>query len=507
MHASDVKTFTAACAVGLPTAAWLYAAHEYEGMTPLVQGGLKAMVDATPHSPAMMTALAGGLATAALLGYAARKLESPFGGAPYRKFLRGTALVRESQLRARTREHLRKQVMLAGIPMPTKLETTHVLLNGSTGTGKSTVITELVYSAIQRGDRMVILDAGGELLSKFGQRNDLILNPYDIRSQGWSFFNEIRSRYDYQRYALSVIPRGKTNEAEEWASYGRLLLREAAWQLHQQFGTGDIRALFEWCTIRPPEELRDFLAGTLAESLFVGSAEATKALSSARFVISDKLAQHVEMPGGRFSIRDWLADPGSGNLWITWRDDMAVALRPLISAWVDVVCTSVLSLPRAMKRPLWLFIDELGSLEKLASLEDALTKGRKKGLRVVAGLQSTSQLDDTYGRLAAQTLRASFRSLVVLGGSRTDPVTSEDMSRSLGEHEVERPRRTRSGGKDGGVSSSTERVRERIVSSSEIARLPDLQAYVSLAGNYPVARVRIERREFAERVTPFVERP
>ena len=27
---------------------------------------------------------------------------------------------------------------------------------------------------------------------------------------GWSFFNEIRNDYDFKRYALSVVQRGKT---------------------------------------------------------------------------------------------------------------------------------------------------------------------------------------------------------------------------------------------------------------------------------------------------------
>lgn len=74
----------------------------------------------------------------------------------------------------------------------------------------------------------------------------------------------------------------------------------------------------------------------------------------------------------------------------------------------------------------------------MASLGDAATKGRKAGLRLVVGLQSTAQLDKIYGFEEAQTLRSCFKSLVVLGGAKTDPKTCEDMSLSLGEHEVER---------------------------------------------------------------------
>src|SRR5919206_507183 len=96
------------------------------------------------------------------------------------------------------------------------------------------------------------------------------------------------------------------------------------------------------------------------------------------------------------------------------------------------------SFREARDRRLWMFLDELASLEKLPSLEDAATKGRKAGLRIVAGLQSTAQLEKIYGREEAQTLRSCFRSLVALGGAKTDPKTCDDMSQSLGEHEVER---------------------------------------------------------------------
>src|SRR3546814_7470337 len=116
---------------------------------------------------------------------------------------------------------------------------------------------------------------------------------------------------------------------------------------------------------------------------------------------------------------------------------MMTSMKPLVSSWAYGVITSILSMPESTNRRWWLFIDELASLEALPSLEAGLTKGPKNGLRIVAGLQSTSQLEYIYGRTMAQTIRASFRNLVVLGGPTTDPQTAEDMSKSLGEQDVE----------------------------------------------------------------------
>lgn len=84
---------------------------------------------------------------------------------------------------------------------------------------------------------MIVIDPNGDLLSKFWQPGDVILNPYDVRSAGWSFFNEVRADYDWKRLALSLVPMSQDKNAEEWNDFGRLLLRETAKKLHQLQGT------------------------------------------------------------------------------------------------------------------------------------------------------------------------------------------------------------------------------------------------------------------------------
>lgn len=502
MSAQDKRYLYAFILLAIPSLSWLLVVETTESLYSPRYLALLELMTLTPYKPLLLGTLLGGLTIAMLsIALISKLLHTEFRGAPFKTFIRGTKIVRPQKLHRLTQTG-ETQISLAGIAMPTKIEPLHVLVNGATGTGKSVLLRELVSSAIFRGDRMVIVDPNGDMFSKFGTEKDCILNPYDSRTQGWSFFNEIQNEYDFHRYALSIVPRGRTEEAEEWASYGRLLLRETARKL-ALIGNPSVHALFHWTTIEEPEKLRKFLQGTLAESLFAGSSEASRALSSARFVLSDKLAEHLSMPAGEFSIRQWLTQEDAGNLYITWREDMSVALKPLISAWVDVLCTSVLSLPEEDHRRIWLVIDELATLEKLASLEAALTKGRKHGLRVVAGLQSTSQVDEIYGLKAAQTLRSCFRTLVVLGGSRTDPKTNEDMSQCLGEHEVERVLFTRNQGERTSTTRSIQTVRERVVTPTELAHLPELTAFVALAGNYPITRVPLKIQQYPKIMTAF----
>lgn len=484
-----------------PLMGWFIAVKRTETLTAPKYQALFEIAKHTHEKPALLLGIAGGVLMAAVLTWLLVELySSPFTGQHFKRFLRGTKIVTVDKLKSLTRDKKkRKQIQVGDVPVPLEVETTHFLLGGSTGTGKSVAIRGMVYSGLLRRDRFVICDPNGDLVSKFWRPGDRILNPYDTRSEGWSFYNEIRNDYDYKRYALSLVPRGKSAEEEEWCSFGRLLLAECAKKLAMN-GNPSVRDLFHWCTIEEPDVLKEFLAGTAAESLFVG---AEKALASARFVLADKLPEHLEMPAGDFSIRRFLEDDQSGNLFLTWREDMGVALRPLISAWVDVVCTSILSLPESSSRRIWLSLDEIASLEKLASLKDFLTKGRKHGGRCIAGLQSVSQLDDLYGQKEAQTLRACFRSLIVLGGAKSDPETAEEMSKALGDHEVVR--------EDKSISARNPNLRyrtdrERVVMPSEVTGMPDLTAIVAFAGERPIAKMKLQFQQFKKQTEPFMER-
>lgn len=506
MHPDDRVKAGALLVAGSPLAAWITAAWatgeaQHGGLPRLLQ---LAHLTVDGERPLLLAAAVTGLAVAIGAIIVVRRLAANgFGGAGFRLHLRGTRVVSAKRLVWSTHERGREQISVAGVPMPTSVETLHLLVGGSTGSGKSVLIREMAFSALLRGDRIVVADPNGDMVAKFHRKGDVILNPYDSRGLGWTFFNEIRAEYDFKRFALSLVPRGQTKEEEEWCAYARLLLRETARKLVLK-EQRSVAELFRWTTIAKPADLQAFLADTAAESLFVG---ADKALASARFVLSSKLPEHLSMPAGDFSLRSWLADPKGGNLFITWREDMAEALKPLISAWVDVLCTSILSLGEDRDRRIWMFLDELASLEKLPSLEDAATKGRKAGLRIVAGLQSTAQLERIYGREEAQTLRSCFRSLVVLGGAKTDPRTCEDLSQSLGEHEVERETVSRTTGLRGdSTSSQTQRARERVVLPSEIASLPSLTGYLAFAGDHPIAKVKLDVVRFRNRVPAFEER-
>lgn len=419
-------------------------------------------------------------------------------------FIRGSDLWSAGQILRRTRSgKSESQITIADIPIPPDLETLHFMIGGSTGTGKSVAISEMLSKIIPRGDRVIITDPNGEFLSRFWIKGDILLNPFDERGQGWSLYNELSGPYDYERFAKSVIPPASTTADAEWHRYAQQLFAETAKQLFIR-NQATTENLIEWLTRKPVDELGKLLQSTAAAGLF--DPGAAKALASTRFIITSYLAPHQYVRSGEFSLRTWLNNAQGGNLFITWREDMADALRPLISTWLDIISTSILSLPPNPESRIWLIIDELASLEKLNSLEAALTKGRKHGLRVVAGLQSTAQLDRLYGKDEAVVLRSCFRNLLILGGSSSDPDTAEVFSRGLGEWDVERKQSSITRTRQGSNRTQTiQRVKERVVLPSEIMNLPKLTGFLSLAGDYPLAKIELKPRTFPALTVPFEE--
>ncbi len=74
----------------------------------------------------------------------------------------GAAQVAARKLRTQTRFALeRMPLTVAGVAVPFADEMKHFKMLGTTGTGKSTVIRELLHAALQRGDRAVIANPDG----------------------------------------------------------------------------------------------------------------------------------------------------------------------------------------------------------------------------------------------------------------------------------------------------------------------------------------------------------
>lgn len=454
---------------------------------------------ATPQNPLLIFSLVVGLVLAGLLVYFLVKVnKTNFKGAKYVEKLRGSEMISQIKLAHLTKERNVTQLSFCDTPVPTPVKNQHYIGIGSTGSGKSVLIADLLDSAVVSNDRILCVDPNGGFMRNFYQAGDIILNPFDERGEGWSIFNEIRTLFDCENYAKTMIPKSSSTEQESWNSMARVLVSETLISLHKneaeiltqhkaQFGKmSDTEKLFYFLISAPKDMLYKLLTGTPAQGLF----DAEETFSSIKAVLTQYIKPHKYLKAGTFSIRDFLENKTGGNLWITWKEDQLEALKPLIACWMDVICASVLSMADSTKASklagfMGVF-DELDSLEKLNNIIQALTKGRKHGFKIVGGVQSLAQLDETYGKNDALTLRNSFGNFACCQVEGLDTYTSEQVSLALGTHEVTRHSNSISMGSGGGKGTrQLVRETERLVTTSEINGLDINQFYFRLSkSNY-----------------------
>lgn len=402
--------------------------------------------------------------------------------------------------RRRRRSFCSGLVTLAGIPLTVPEETRHFKLIGTTGSGKSTAIRELIAGAIARGDRAVISDPSGDYLARFydRRRGDIILNPFEPESVKWDPFAEIRAAWDVEQLASGLIPASDDPSGREWRGYARTFF-SAVTRRCQESGCRDASELWRLLTVAPSSELRPIVVGTPAQPFL--EPENARMFGSIRSVAGSAAAafEYIQAQRARgFSIREWVGS-GRGNLFIPYAAAQIAALRSIIGTWLRIAIFEAMNRPEGDQR-LWFVVDELDSLGAIDGLKDALARLRKFGGRCVLGFQSVAQVSSTYGHGDAQTILENCGNTLILRCSSSEQGgTSQFASRLIGEREVIRRSTSRGRDRDGLFASrsarrstnvSEQHVTELAVLPSEIEQLPDLTGYLKTASSREWALVR-----------------
>ena len=392
----------------------------------------------------------------------------------------------------------RLKLRIVAVAIPRRLESQHLLITGGTGAGKSQTLYGLLDTLRKRGEPAILTDTGAEALYYFGRPTDRLLNPLDQRSVDWSPFAEMSGPADAERLAKSMVPDPEGDRERQWAQYSQALIAAALKRLWAQGQTTN-GALLDTLVLASNEQLEALVQGLPVQRIFHPGAE--KMLGSVLGIIGAHFAPYSYLSraaGAKsWSIRRYVRE-GKGWLWLSYREEHAAALKPLLATWVGEAVNATLSLPADRARRRYLILDEAASLGRVQSLGDALTKGRKYGLCAILGVQSIAQLREVYGKDGAQVLLACLSSLLLMRA--IDPETAEYGSLQLGECEVLRESVAR--GKDRTVTQ--QRHVERLVMPSEIQGLPDMVGDVRRSGEMAVRRVKIRKINRPQNADSFV---
>lgn len=411
--------------------------------------------------------------------------------------LRGGKLIDGQELAKLIRKRgLAGPIKFGGIPLVKDSETAHILMTGSSGTGKTTGFYELMVQVRRMNQRMVCYSPSGDFLSWFYRPGkDIILNLFDARTPSWDLWGECDQPYHYPMIAASLIPVPEKGE-KIWSEAAQSLVAVLLRELHKR-GNPTIEDLIRIVTMLPMSQIYEILKDTeVAANLDPSNEKMGASIRSTATIAMRSMTYLPTRQSAQFTFKEWVERENDDSwIFITARADQIDAARPVLSTWVEVFVSRMLSLSESRSRRIWLAIDELPSLNKLNSLPLFVEQARKFGGCGLLAFQQASQLYHIYGKEIGSSIIGQCNTWVCF--RQNDPETAKFIGEKFGKVEIEENQQGLSYGANDmrdGVSLNQQRKDREVVMASEVMGLPNLAGYIKMVGDLPGGTFQLVRR-------------
>jgi len=417
-------------------------------------------------------------------------------------------LTRDEATKIIEHQNLHSDLTLANLPLIRDSETAHLFFHGTTGSGKSNAIKELLDQIRKRGDRVIIYDKSCNYLEEFyDSQCDSLLNPLDERGKQWDLWKECRDAPDFDSLAAAQIPMPLSTQDPFWVNAARTIFSVTAYAMRNDKDRS-IPKLLRYLLNADLNIIQNYLKNTEAETLVSEKIEKTAVSIKSVLATYLKSLKYVRDGDNSFSIRQWVQNENEKNwLFITSLGDRHETLKPLISSWIDIAVNALLSLPPSQTRRIWLILDELTSLQPLPYLTQTLSESRKFGGCIVVGVQNYAQLSKLYGSDGAKEISSLLNTRFMF--RQPDPEMARWSASNFGEAILDEVREGVSYGANtmrDGISINRVEVKKSLVSYSEIMSLPNLKSFVRLPGGVPLTTVSFIYQARDQKNKPLLER-
>lgn len=373
--------------------------------------------------------------------------------------------------------------------------TEHFLLAGASGSGKTTVMENLMASVFVGAESGFVYDPKPEFLPllfsltkdseadvEAGTSKVKVLNPLDARSCWWHMAEDIDGPLVAREIASILVPDDAGNQGSSaffvqatrdllagvFLAFIRCAPRDRAWTFRDVILT----MLYEpYLRFVLDLEARPGLAqlpmlSRLSSSYLNGDDPRTssniRASINTHLSIFEPIAARWEKvrkthPGRGISIAKWAA-VGSRDILVLGNDETARAsIDPINRAMFKRATECLLSRRESTPSEIesgegqsWVFLDEVREAGHLDGLSRLMTKSRSKGVCVVLTFQDINGLRDVYGEDVANELVAQCNNVAVMRLNSSE--TAEWASGLFGRRKLEAQSKNTSFGGEGGYN-------------------------------------------------------
>lgn len=170
------------------------------------------------------------------------------------------------------RSNKASKITFAGLPLVKDSERKHLLITGTTGSGKTNMLNELLPQIRKERGRAIIVDMTGGFTDRFfDYRCDKLLNPFAAGSEHWLPWNDCKELSDFDDIASSFSNYNPKID-DFFAKTAELVLAEGL-RLYQD--SKDIEKLINAITYSSNKEFARIFKGTAVSGIISSSAPET----------------------------------------------------------------------------------------------------------------------------------------------------------------------------------------------------------------------------------------
>lgn len=354
-------------------------------------------------------------------------------------------------------------------------ETSHILVCGDTRQGKSVFFHHLLYQIRKNrpGTACIVYDPAYEFFEKHfvKKAGEFFLAPGSEDCPYWDLPDEIQTPVDAAQLARSFIP--STAQGKDF--FERAPQQLLTFLLEQRPA---VEQLLWW--LENTDEVLELIKTknpTLLPLLDPKAGPQRAGVLATLNLISDALKLLPKNDGRpKWSARQWVEGKENGWLFLGMRPHERDALRPLISAWMDMLLARLMVKQGAEET--FCFVDELPTLQRLPKLKDAIQEGGKYNLKFVLGFQGRAQLETLYEK-EAETLMSAPETRLYL--KTKELRAAEWIAGNIGKVEIEQESEslnTSLGDYRDSMGTSRQKIEKYLVLPVEIQNLDKLMGYL-----------------------------